>query len=130
MRSCYEKDFEKYKNYGARGIYVCDDWHDAQVFRIWCLENGIQEDLQIDRINNDGPYSPDNCRFVSSYENMNNRRNTKRYYYKGNLISIRDFCNLFKLQFKIVRGRIRRKKQDLDFDEYVKRYPIEVNDAK
>ena len=72
-----------YSSYGGRGIEVTSEWVRYEIFRDWAMENGYKEDLQIDRINNDGGYSPDNCRFVTHKENMGNTRrtlkNAKRY---------------------------------------------------
>lgn len=73
---CENPNREKYKDYGARGIRVCDEWQDAKVFCEWALNNGYKEGLQIDRIDNDGNYEPSNCRFVTLKENTRNRRNT------------------------------------------------------
>ena len=54
-----------YKNYGGRGISICDKWkNDPKKFIEWCLENGWRKGLHIDRIDNDGDYGPNNCRFV------------------------------------------------------------------
>lgn len=60
--------------YSDRGISVCDEWLDFQSFKKWALANGYQEGLYIDRIENDGDYEPNNCRFVTSKESANNRR--------------------------------------------------------
>lgn len=77
MSRCYNQNRSKYKDYGARGIKVCEDWHDIRIFAKWCKENGYKPELQLDRINNDGNYCPENCRFVSPRKNSQNRRNTR-----------------------------------------------------
>ena len=65
--------------YGLRGIYVCDEWRaSSRAFVAWALVNGWQPGLQLDRRDNDGPYSPGNCRFVTRRDNQNNRRSTVR----------------------------------------------------
>ena len=64
-----------FKDYGARGIQVCEQWlNDPKAFVEWSLTNGWQKGLQIDRINNDGNYEPSNCRFVPNRTNSQNRR--------------------------------------------------------
>ena len=73
---CENPNREKYKDYGGRGIKVCEEWHDAEVFCKWALANGYNGGLQIDRIDNDGNYEPSNCRWVTPKENSRNRRNT------------------------------------------------------
>jgi hypothetical protein len=70
---CSNKNNKRYKNYGARGIAVCDEWkNDFKSFYNWAMSNGYNEGLHIDRINNNGNYDPSNCRFISLKENMNN----------------------------------------------------------
>ena len=75
MRSrCYSKNNPAYKYYGGRGIRVCDEWmQDVDAFIDWSLENGYKNDLQIDRIDNDGDYKPSNCRWVSAGVNCKNK---------------------------------------------------------
>ncbi len=81
---CYSnKDFS-YRNYGERGIRICTEWlKNSQMFFEWALDNGYREGLQIDRINNDGDYSPNNCRFATRSENCQNRRNNHLLTFKG-----------------------------------------------
>ena len=64
--------------YQDRGITVCDEWLVFENFRDWSLSHGYKEGLQIDRIDNDKGYCPENCRWVTPKENTNNRRNTLR----------------------------------------------------
>lgn len=64
---------KKDHRYGGRGIAVCDEWQDYETFRAWADANGWQQKLEIDRIDNDGPYSPGNCRIVTHQENCQNR---------------------------------------------------------
>lgn len=67
------------KNYGARGITVCEDWaDDFASFEKWSMQNGYSEGLQLDRKDNDKGYSPDNCRWVTRTENLNNKRSNVR----------------------------------------------------
>ena len=74
---CENQNRENYKDYGGRGIRLCDEWKDASNFVLWALRNGYKEGLQLDRIDNNGNYCPENCRFVTPKENSRNRRNTK-----------------------------------------------------
>ena len=71
---CANPKNKGYPDYGGRGIYVCDDWADFRPFAEWALTNGYHRSLQLDRIDNDGPYSPENCKYVTASENSNNRR--------------------------------------------------------
>lgn len=63
-----------YSGYGGRGIYVCEAWQKFIPFMEWSLANGYAENLELDRTDNDGPYSPENCRWVTHAVNMQNRR--------------------------------------------------------
>lgn len=74
---CFNTKDEHYKNYGARGITVCDEWkEDFQAFYDWSMANGYEEGLTIDRINPDGNYEPSNCRWATKKEQTKNRRNS------------------------------------------------------
>ena len=65
------------KNYYDRGIRVCEEWKDFITFKEWALSNGYDSKLQIDRINNDGNYCPENCRWVTHQTNSQKRTNSK-----------------------------------------------------
>lgn len=81
---CTNPKIDAYKNYGARGIYVCKIWSENfESFLNWSLENGYSPKLQIDRIDNNGPYSPDNCRWVTPRQNSRNRRSNKSVIING-----------------------------------------------
>lgn len=66
------------RNYKERGIIVCDEWKKFEMFQEWALGHGYRKDLEIDRINVNGNYDPENCRFITIKENANNKR-TNRY---------------------------------------------------
>ena len=72
---CHNPKHDSFPNYGGRGIAVCDEWRESfEAFASWTKRNGYSAGLQIDRINNDKGYSPDNCRFVSVRANHRNKR--------------------------------------------------------
>lgn len=77
LSRCEDEDNPDYHNYGGRGIYVCEEWHYFSTFYSWCIDNGIKNNLQIDRVDNNGPYRPSNCRFVTRSGNARNKRSNR-----------------------------------------------------
>lgn len=86
---CNRPSLKHYKNYGGRGIKVCDEWmHDYEAFRAWAYANGYDENAPIqqctiDRIDVNGDYEPSNCRWVDSKTQANNQRPRKKGYKRG-----------------------------------------------
>jgi hypothetical protein len=77
---CNDTQDKGFKNYGGRGIEVWKDWNeDFMTFFNWCISNGYEEGLSLDRTNNDGNYSPQNCRFVTPAEQNRNRRSNRMF---------------------------------------------------
>jgi hypothetical protein len=73
IQRCTNCNHPHFKYYGGRGITVCDEWRQFVVFRDWALANGYSKNLEIDRENNDGNYTPQNCHFTTRRYNLLNR---------------------------------------------------------
>jgi hypothetical protein len=75
---CYNANNERYARYGGRGIRVCQEWNDSfEAFDRWSKENGYHDALEIDRRDNNGDYTPDNCRWVTGTVSRRNRKGVK-----------------------------------------------------
>lgn len=74
---CEDPRARAYAYYGGRGICVAAEWHDPHAFIDWALAHGWEPGLDLDRIDNDGPYSPANCRFISHRANLLNQRRNR-----------------------------------------------------
>lgn len=75
---CYNKMDPHYSRWGGRGVKICNEWiNDFKAFYDWAIKNGYQDNLSIDRINNDGNYEPNNCRWATIKQQNNNKRNVK-----------------------------------------------------
>ena len=102
-RCKYEKCSE-YKNYGLRGIKVCEEWEKSFLnFQKWSMENGYKEDLQIDRIDVNGNYEPNNCRWVSPLLNSNNKRNCLYIDYKGEKMTLTQLSRIVNIHFSTLK---------------------------
>lgn len=107
MRCINEKLIE-YKNYGGRGITVCDEWNDYQTFRDWAMNNGYEFGLTLDRINNDREYSPDNCRWATRSEQMCNTRRNRVITWNGETHIMKEWAELLNIPYDTLETRLRR----------------------
>lgn len=96
-------------NYGGRGIKVCSEWRNSfEAFRDWSLANGYQDDLSIDRINNDGDYEPNNCRWATVKEQSRNRRSNVILTYNGESHCMVEWAEILKVPRQRLANRYRR----------------------
>jgi len=78
MNRCYNPKYEGYHRYGGRGIRVCDEWKEhPAIFIEWALSNGWKPELEIDRMDTQGNYEPNNCRYTTHSVNQRNKRRPK-----------------------------------------------------
>lgn len=101
------KDSVNFRRYQGRGITVCDEWKVFEVFLQWALDNGYQDDLTIDRIDNDGSYSPNNCRWVTRQRQSNNMSSNHYITYNGKSQTIADWARELKIKSDTLSKRIR-----------------------
>lgn len=104
---CYRKITREYDNYGGRGIAVCDEWiHSYETFKEWALNNGYSDGLTLDRINVDGNYCPENCRWITNKEQQNNKRNNVLYTYNGETKTLAEWAESLGICYKTLQKRI------------------------
>lgn len=134
-KRCYDEKFRQYKNYGGRGIRICNEWmNDFFTFYDWAIENGASEELTIDRIDNNGDYCPKNCRWVDRFTQANNRSDNRVVEYKGESHTIAEWSRLVGLTARCISWRIDEMKlsigQALGFETInfkSKEFPITYN---
>lgn len=99
-----------FPSYGGRGIRVCDRWHGESGFTAFCEDMGPKPSPEhtLDRIDNDGPYSPENCRWATSVEQMRNRRFNRIVEYGGKRLCISAWSSEIGLPARILSSRLRR----------------------
>lgn len=106
---CYYKKNISYKYYGERGIKMCDDWYnDFQTFYNWSMSNGYKKGLTIDRIDVNGNYEPNNCRWIGVYEQANNKRTNINFTYDGKTMSLKAWCRYLNVSYKTCMTRYYR----------------------
>lgn len=93
---CLNPNSKYWDRYGGRGISVCEEWKVFSKFYDWAISNGYQEHLTIDRINNDGWYSPQNCRWATYSEQENNRSNNVHVTIDGATHTVAEWSRLIK----------------------------------
>lgn len=127
---CWDKNAANYSSYGGRGIGVCDAWRNFDNFASWALANGFDCNKQLDRIDNEKGYSPDNCRFIDCSDNQRNKRNN--IHTRGEVveiirlyvctpISIAELAEKFNDSQGNISNIIRKRAWDIEteWDEYV-----------
>lgn len=106
---CYDKRCAKYYRYGARGISLCDDWaRDFSTFYDWAVANGYSDNLTIDRIDNDGNYCPENCRWITAAEQAANKSTNHRVSHAGQTHTIAEWARITGLDRALLKDRIVR----------------------
>ena len=106
---CCNQNSHGYKDYGARGITVCEEWmKDYRNFRKWATENGYDDNLSLDRINNDGNYEPSNCRWATNVEQARNRRNNLIVTYKGKTQTLMEWSKELNIKYDVLWRRLKK----------------------
>ena len=112
---CNNPHAQSYHNYGGRGISICSEWDDYGVFRDWALKTGYDKSAKrnectLERIDVDGDYCPQNCKWVTMKEQGNNRRDTIYLTYKNETHSLSEWSRLTDIPYQRLYARYKRGK--------------------
>lgn len=111
MDRCYKPYVERYKNYGGRGIIVCDEWHDFANFREWAIASGYDQNAKhyectLDRIDVNGNYCPSNCRWISMNEQMQNTTRTHYIIVNGERMNLTQASKKYNISVATLWARL------------------------
>ena len=107
-KRCTKPNSDRYKNYGGRGISICDEWFDYTIFSKWAKESGYNDSLTIERIDIDGNYQPNNCTWITQEEQAKNRSTNKWVYIEGIKYSPYELEEKHNIPVKTIYARIAR----------------------
>lgn len=100
---------DNYKRYGGRGIKVCDEWiNNFEAFRDWAYRNGYNDSLSIDRIDNNGDYTPNNCRWVTLKEQARNTRGNHYVEFMGQRKTLVELSEEYNVNYDLLKTRINK----------------------
>ena len=123
IQRCLNPNNDRFKDYGGRGITICDEWLKFDNFELWSLSHGYDESLTIDRIDNEGNYEPSNCKFSTKKEQSRNTRRNRVYEINGvskTLVEIAEELNMnySSLRKRLVRGWTIEKAMSIQCGEF------------
>lgn len=106
-RRCLYPKTRQYPDYGGRGITICDEWAEYPAFKDWSLANGYEDGKSIDRIDVNGGYSPENCRWTGAREQARNRRNTRYVRVNGLTVRLQDLNEAMGVSHPVMLRKLR-----------------------
>lgn len=106
IKRCTYENAINYANYGARGIRVCDEWQGFEGFKKWALAHGYADNLTIDRIDNNGDYTPDNCRWVDMTTQLRNTSRNRLIMFRGETHCMKDWAEILGMNYRTLKQRI------------------------
>lgn len=109
---CTNPNNKAYKDYGGRGIMICERWSKFENF-IADMGN-VPKRYYIDRIDNNGNYEPKNCKWITSKESGNNRRTTLKVFFNGRSQSLKQWCEELSLDYNVIWARVHKLHWDYD----------------
>lgn len=115
-----------YKDYGGRGITICDEWkNNFYAFKEWALNNGYANGLTIERIDNNGNYCPENCKWITKGEQNNNQRSNIIIEYRGETHTAAQWADIMGIKHSAIYKRIHKNNSPENvLKEYIKKQNI------
>lgn len=107
-KRCFDKNAKEYVNYGKRGITICPTWLEYKSFLTWALENGYKKGLSIERIDNNGNYCPENCKWISLAKQARNKRNNRLLTYNGETKCMAEWAEIVGIKQDVIKDRLNR----------------------
>jgi len=123
---CSNKNIEEYKNYGGRGISVCEEWEDYPTFKSWAISSGYKSYLTIERVDVNGNYTSENCTWILSSLQNRNCRNTTRYTIGEENKPLVEWCEIFNVPLSRAHKRVYLGVEPFTVEELYKRIRSEV----
>lgn len=115
LERCYNPNNNHYKDYGGKGVKMCEEWKESYLsFKNWALNSGYEDGLTIDRIDGDGDYCPENCRWASAITQANNKKNIPKYEYQGEIHSISEWSRILNVSRGLLKDRITKLNWDIE----------------
>lgn len=105
---CFNPNNKGFVYYGGRGISVCDEWNEFLNFKKWAIQNGFEENLTLDRIDVNGNYEPENCRWISPKEQMRNTRSNHLLTYNGDTKTMAEWAEITGIPYSTLKQRINK----------------------
>lgn len=113
-RRCLRPNEPRYKDYGGRGITLDPGWLNFDNFAEWALSHGYTDELTIERIDVDGNYCPENCKWITRLEQCKNKRNTLWVMYHGEKVRLQDLAETAVVSYDTVHDRIYKRGWDIE----------------
>jgi hypothetical protein len=108
LQRCENPNRPMARLYYGRGIAVCSEWRNFDNFKNWALANGYKKGLTIDRVDNNGRYGPENCRWTDLITQANNKRTNVHVEYNGEIKTIAQWAREFHIDYRIFWQRLKR----------------------
>lgn len=107
-KRCNSNTDPHYKDYGQRGICVCDEWKLFETFKEWATDSGYTPGRSIDRVDVNGNYCPENCRWATPAQQQNNRRSCLYYTHDGHTHTLKEWSRILNINYSTLYSRITR----------------------